>query len=115
MIQVVSAGRDSRSQVIEAHRSLTHEWGVEAVFVDIFIDQPAAIPVCIELEESGFFFSGVQPDIKLDRDVLRLQIQRKPIDLELVKLLAISAANYLATLARSERESGLESPIAPGS
>jgi len=85
LIQVVSAGRDSRSQVIEAHRSLTHEWGVEAVFVDIFIDQPAAIPVCIELEESGFFFSGVQPDIKLDRDVLRLQIQRKPIDLKLVQ------------------------------
>lgn len=84
MITVVQAGAESRKQVLAAYHSLTRESRAEAVFVDIFIDQRAAAQVCIELEESGFFFSGVQPHVRLDRDLLRLQIQHTPIDLGLI-------------------------------
>jgi hypothetical protein len=83
-ITVVEAGSESTRRVDAARAALIAE-GAEAIFVDIFIDNPAAPRVCDELESSGLFFSGIQPDIKEDRDLIRLQTQVTPIDLKLVQ------------------------------
>ncbi len=84
-ITVAEAGRDSARRVNEAREALIAD-GAEAIFVDIFIDNSAAPLVCEELESSGLFFSGIQPDIKEDRDLIRLQSQSTPLDLKLVQV-----------------------------
>ena len=102
-ITVIRPGAESRNQVLAAYRALTQNSGADAVFVDIFVDQSGASQVCTELEQSGFFFSGIQPHVKFDRDLLRLQIQHTPIDLGLVQTVNDLGAELLAYVGR-ERE-----------
>lgn len=103
MITVVRSGSESGRQVLAAYYSLIQRSRAEAVFVDIFIDQSAAAKVCAELERSGFFFSGIQPHVKFDRDLLRLQIQHTPIDLGLIQTVNDLGRELLAYVGR-ERE-----------
>ncbi|HUA32017.1 MAG TPA: hypothetical protein VMA09_00305 [Candidatus Binataceae bacterium] len=100
LIAVIYPGRASVRQVIQATRSLIDESGAEAVFVDVMIDEPSAPQVCLELERAGFFFSGIQPHVNEDRDLLRLQIERKPIDLKLVETASEFARTLLDYIAR---------------
>jgi len=85
MIMVVRPGAESCKQVLTAYQALIQKSRADAVFVDIFVDQGGAAQIFAELERSGFFFSGVQPHVKFDRDLLRLQIQHTPIDLGLIQ------------------------------
>jgi hypothetical protein len=85
MITVVRPGAESCKQVLAAYHALTEKSHADAFFVDIFVDQSAAPRICAELERSEFFFSGIQPHVKFDRDLLRLQIQHTPIDLRLIQ------------------------------
>lgn len=103
MITVVRSGSESGRQVLAAYHSLIQKSRADAVFVDIFIDQSAAAQVCAELEESGFFFSGIQPHVKFDRDLVRLQIQHTPIDLGLIQTVNDLGRDLLAYVGR-ERE-----------
>ena len=100
LITVVHPGRESARQAIDASRSLMNESEAQAVFADVMIDEPGAIQVCRDLEDSGFFLSGIQPHINEEHDLLRLQIERKPIDLRFVETASEFARALLDYIAR---------------
>jgi len=67
------------------------------------LSRPGAAAVCIELESAGFFFSGIEPHVKLDDYLLRLQMQRAPIGLNLIQT-ASDAGRELLIYVQEERE-----------
>jgi len=47
--------------------------GIEAIFLDLPLEDPATAVHCAMLESLGFFFSGMVPELGATGDVLRLQ------------------------------------------
>jgi hypothetical protein len=78
-------GAGAAQQVIGQRERLLSA-GLEALFVELPLADQAAPQLCDQLEDAGFFFSGLGPAFASRGDVLRLQWQRDPLDPSLVKL-----------------------------
>jgi hypothetical protein len=76
VLTVSQAGEDLTAQ-IEAERSRLFSEGVDALYVDLPLDQPESAHVSESLEELKLSYSGIFPNNKAAGDVLRLQCLRK--------------------------------------
>ncbi len=73
LITVDTPGADLAEVVGAERRHLFHRLGLDAVYVDLPLEQPATALVADELERLGVSYSGVFPNPRCDGDVLRMQ------------------------------------------
>ena len=78
-------GADTVQAVWHAKRKLTERSGVEAVFVELPLDDPATPYVVEELQPYGFAFAGVVPYFSPRGDMLRLIYLVEPLAREPIK------------------------------
>jgi hypothetical protein len=76
VLTVRQAGNDLTGRV-EEERSRLFSEGVDALYVDLPLDQPESAHVSESLEELKLSYSGIFPNNKAAGDVLRLQSLRK--------------------------------------
>ena len=76
VLTVSQAGEDLTTQV-EAERFRLFSENVDALYVDLPLDQPESAHVSESLEELKLSYSGIFPNNKAAGDVLRLQCVRK--------------------------------------
>jgi hypothetical protein len=85
IVRVQSVGQDSASALSDALESFQHS-GIEAVFLDLPLADPAAPILCEQAESLGFFFAGVCPHFAPSGDVLRLQWLNVELDESQIQL-----------------------------
>ncbi|MFN8216316.1 MAG: hypothetical protein U0R71_06935 [Solirubrobacterales bacterium] len=73
LITVTAPGADLAEAVGAERHHLFHRLGLDAVYVDLPLEQPATALVADELERLGVSYSGVFPNHRTDGDVLRMQ------------------------------------------
>jgi hypothetical protein len=73
LITVDVPGADLETAVGAERRHLFHSLGLDAVYVDLPLEQPATALVADDLERLGVSYSGVFPNNRTDGDVLRMQ------------------------------------------
>lgn len=73
--------------------------GAEAIFVEMRAIDPEAAETCNELEERGFYLSGLRMRDRAEGDLLRLQWVKAALDFSLIKLeteIARELLDYIA-------------------
>jgi serine/threonine-protein kinase RsbW len=73
LITVDVPGADLEAAVGAERRHLFHSLGLDAVYVDLPLEQPATALVADDLERLGVSYAGVFPNNRTDGDVLRMQ------------------------------------------
>jgi len=73
LITVSSPGADLEAVVAAERHHLFHSRSLDAVYVDLPLEDPAAALVADQLERLGVSYAGVFPNNRTDGDVLRLQ------------------------------------------
>jgi hypothetical protein len=73
LITVDVPGADLETAIGAERRHLFHHLGLDAVYVDLPMEQPATALVADHLERLGVSYSGVFPNNRTDGDVLRMQ------------------------------------------
>ncbi|HUC01214.1 MAG TPA: hypothetical protein VMS11_15475 [Solirubrobacterales bacterium] len=73
LITVDVPGADLEAAISAERRHLFHSLGLDAVYVDLPLEQPATALVADDLERLGVSYSGVFPNNRTDGDVLRMQ------------------------------------------
>lgn len=73
LIAVTVPGADLESVVAAERRHLFHSRGLDAVYIDLPLEQPATALVADHLERLGVSYAGVFPNRRTDGDVLRMQ------------------------------------------
>jgi hypothetical protein len=75
-VLTVSRAGDDLTERVVAERSRLFSEGVEALYVDLPLDQPESAHVSESLEELKLSYSGIFPNNQAAGDVLRLQCLR---------------------------------------
>lgn len=73
LITVHVPGADLEAAVAAERHHLFHRRGLDAVYVDLPLEQPATALVADHLERLGVSYAGVFPNPRTDGDVLRMQ------------------------------------------
>jgi serine/threonine-protein kinase RsbW len=73
LITVAEPGADLEAQVGAERHHLFHRLGLDAVYLDLPLEDPATALVADHLERLGVSYSGVFPNGRTDGDVLRMQ------------------------------------------
>ncbi|MGD9989764.1 hypothetical protein [Pseudonocardia sp.] len=73
ILTVTAPGADLGDVVRAERHHLFHRRGVDAVYLDLPLDDPATALVADHLEELGVSYSGIFPNSRADGDVLRMQ------------------------------------------
>lgn len=73
LITVLTPGADLETVIGAERRHLFHRLGLDAVYVDLPLEQPATALVAGDLERLGVSYAGVFPNRRTDGDVLRMQ------------------------------------------
>jgi hypothetical protein len=73
LISVTVPGADLETAIAAERRHLFHRLGLDAVYVDLPLEQPATALVADDLERLGVSYAGVFPNNRTDGDVLRMQ------------------------------------------
>ncbi len=73
LITVGVPGADLETAIGAERRHLFHSLGLDAVYVDLPLEQPATALVADDLERLGVSYAGVFPNNRTDGDVLRMQ------------------------------------------
>jgi serine/threonine-protein kinase RsbW len=73
VITVHVPGADLEAVVAAERHHLFHHAGLDAVYVDLPLEQPATALVADHLERLGVSYSGIFPNSRCDGDVLRMQ------------------------------------------
>jgi GNAT superfamily N-acetyltransferase len=73
LITVHAPGADLEAAVGAERHHLFHRRGLDAVYVDLPLEQPATALVADHLERLGVSYAGVFPNPRSDGDVLRMQ------------------------------------------
>ena len=76
-VLTVSQAGDDLTARVDAERSRLFSEGVDALYVDLPLDQPESAHVSESLEELKLSYSGIFPNNKAAGDVLRLQCLRR--------------------------------------
>ena len=85
-IAVKTPGADTAARIRGARDEYCASAGAAAVFVEVPLSDSGTAALCDELEQHGFFFSGVKIGEPPAGDVLRMQFLKCPLDLSLVRL-----------------------------
>lgn len=73
LITVLEPGADLEAQISGERHHLFHRRGLDAVYLDLPLADPATALVADHLERLGVSYSGVFPNSRADGDVLRMQ------------------------------------------
>ncbi|MGV1047486.1 MAG: hypothetical protein ACOYD4_03030 [Solirubrobacterales bacterium] len=73
LITVEAPGADLETAIGAQRRHLFHRLGLDAIYVDLPLEQPATALVADHLERLGVSYAGVFPNNRTDGDVLRMQ------------------------------------------
>ncbi len=73
LITVQTPGQDLEAAVSAERHHLFHTRHVDAVYLDLPLEQPATALVADHLERLGVFYAGVFPNNHVNGDVLRMQ------------------------------------------
>jgi hypothetical protein len=73
LITVHTPGADLETAIAAERHHLFHRAGLDAVYIDLPLEQPATALVADHLERLGVSYSGVFPNNRCDGDVLRMQ------------------------------------------
>lgn len=73
LINVAVPGADLETAIGAERRHLFHRLGLDAIYVDLPLEQPATALVADHLERLGVSYAGVFPNNRTDGDVLRMQ------------------------------------------
>jgi serine/threonine-protein kinase RsbW len=73
LITVEVPGADLETAIGAERRHLFHRLGLDAVYVDLPLENPATALVADDLERLGVSYAGVFPNNRTDGDVLRMQ------------------------------------------
>jgi serine/threonine-protein kinase RsbW len=73
LITVAVPGGDLETVIAAERHHLFHSRGLDAIYVDLPLEQPATALVADDLERLGVSYAGVFPNHRTDGDVLRMQ------------------------------------------
>jgi hypothetical protein len=73
LITVHTPGADLAEAIGARRRHLFHRLDLDAIYVDLPLEQPATALVADQLERLGVSYSGIFPNPRTDGDVLRMQ------------------------------------------
>jgi serine/threonine-protein kinase RsbW len=73
LITVLTPGADLETVIGAERHHLFHRLGLDAIYVDLPLEQPATALVADDLERLGVSYAGVFPNRRTDGDVLRMQ------------------------------------------
>jgi hypothetical protein len=73
LITVAAPGADLEAVVTAERHHLFHSRGLDAIYLDLPLEDPATALVADHLERLGVSYSGVFPNNRADGDVLRMQ------------------------------------------
>jgi len=73
LITVTVPGADLEQTISAERHHLFHRAGLDAIYVDLPLEQPATALVADDLERLGVSYAGVFPNHRTDGDVLRMQ------------------------------------------
>jgi hypothetical protein len=73
VLTVLAPGRDLHDVLCAQRHHLFHHERLDAVYVDLPLDQPATALLACDLEPLGLSYAGIFPNAKANGDVLRLQ------------------------------------------
>jgi serine/threonine-protein kinase RsbW len=73
LIAVAAPGADLEAAIGAVRHHLFHRVGLDAIYVDLPLEQPATALVADHLERLGVSYAGVFPNRRTDGDVLRMQ------------------------------------------
>lgn len=73
LVTVTTPGADLEEVVRAERHHLFHHRGVDAVYLDLPLDDPATALVADHLEALGVSYAGIFPNARADGDVLRMQ------------------------------------------
>lgn len=73
LITADAPGADLEAAVAAERRHLFHRLGLDAVYLDLPLDDPATALVAGDLERLGVSYAGVFPNSRAEGDVLRMQ------------------------------------------
>jgi len=73
LVTVTTPGADLEEVVRAERHHLFHHRGVDAVYLDLPLDDPATALVADHLEALGVSYAGIFPNSRADGDVLRMQ------------------------------------------
>ena len=73
LITVAVPGADLEAAIAAERRHLFHRRQLDAIYVDLPLEQPATALVADDLERLGVSYSGIFPNHRCDGDVLRMQ------------------------------------------
>ncbi|HEX4670584.1 MAG TPA: hypothetical protein VH275_11505 [Solirubrobacterales bacterium] len=73
LLTVRVPGADLESVITAERHHLFHRAGLDAIYVDLPLEQPATALVADDLERLGVSYAGVFPNHRTDGDVLRMQ------------------------------------------
>jgi hypothetical protein len=77
LITVRTPGADLEATIGAERHHLFHRRGLDAIYVDLPLEQPATALVADDLERLGVSYAGVFPNHRTDGDVLRMQSLHK--------------------------------------
>ena len=73
LLTVAVPGADLEQTLAAERRHLFHRRGLDAIYIDLPLEQPATALVADDLERLGVSYAGVFPNHRTDGDVLRMQ------------------------------------------
>jgi hypothetical protein len=73
LITVRTPGADLEEAIAAERHHLFHRAGLDAIYIDLPLEQPATALVAGDLERLGVSYAGVFPNHRTDGDVLRMQ------------------------------------------
>ena len=73
LLTIVTPGADLEAAIAGERQHLFHRRGLDAIYVDLPLEQPATALVAGDLERLGVSYAGVFPNHRTDGDVLRMQ------------------------------------------
>ncbi|HEX5713293.1 MAG TPA: hypothetical protein VFX85_08285 [Solirubrobacterales bacterium] len=73
LLTVATPGADLEQTLAAERHHLFHNRGLDAIYIDLPLEQPATALVADDLERLGVSYAGVFPNHRTDGDVLRMQ------------------------------------------
>ena len=73
LLTVLEPGRDLEAVVAAERHHLFHRVGLDAIYLDLPLEDPATALLADHLERLGVSYSGIFPNRRADGDVLRMQ------------------------------------------
>ena len=96
VIHVTKLGQDSVQSIRRAARELIEMSHIEALLVELPLEDPGAPETCETLETYGFGFTGVGPHFSAGGDVLKMEYLVEPLEKNPIKLFEPFAERLVA-------------------